>query len=252
MGSRALTDELFEADPREFVAARDQLAKQLRADGERDEAARIKALRRPSVAAWALNQVARHQPAAVRELLDTVGQTRAAQDEVLGGGERDALRAALAQRRHALHRVLDAARGQLEASGRSADAATREIESALQGALDETFIESLQRGELIDLAGGDSDDEDQLAGLLSASVRDAPAPRVSAATEARHKKLADDVTRLEGELEDADLRLRDSDDLVVERERELSDARLARADAQRVRDRAETALERARAKLEHG
>ena len=250
MGSRALTDALFEADPREFVAARDRLSKQLRADGEREEAARIKALRRPSVAAWALNQVARHRPAAVRKLLETVEHARTAQDELLAGGDRGALRAALAERRHAMHDVLDAAREHLEASGRSPDTATREIESALQGAVDDAFITSLQNGELIDLEGGDGDDEDQLAGLLSASVREPPAPRVSPATEARRKKLADEVARLGDELEAATSRLRECDELVTRHERDLNAARAARDDAARARGRAETALERARAKLE--
>ena len=43
----------------EFTAERDAVAKRLRADGEREEAARIKKLRKPSVPAWAVNQAAR-------------------------------------------------------------------------------------------------------------------------------------------------------------------------------------------------
>ena len=55
-------DELFDLPPTEFIAARDALAKQLKADGDAGAAAEVKALRRPSVAAWAVNQVARRQP----------------------------------------------------------------------------------------------------------------------------------------------------------------------------------------------
>ena len=248
MGPGALTDELFEVDPRAFVAARDRLAKQLRSDGDREHAAIVKALRRPSVAAWALNQVARHRPAAVRGLLETVEQARTAQDEVLGGGDREQLRTALVDRRHALHAVIDAAREYLERSGRGAEAATREIESALQGTLDDVFVETLRRGELVDLEAR-GDDDDQLAGLLAASTRDAPTPRVSAAAEARRQKLADDVTRLELELESASARVDEADALSARRERELREAQRERDDAARAHERAVAALERARTKL---
>ncbi|HEX8206307.1 MAG TPA: hypothetical protein VF587_09635, partial [Solirubrobacteraceae bacterium] len=52
----------------EFVPARAELAKALRADGRRDEAAAVAKLPKPSVAAWAVNQVVRTQPALAEEL----------------------------------------------------------------------------------------------------------------------------------------------------------------------------------------
>ena len=55
-------DDLFALPPAEFIAARDALAKRLKADGDATRAAEVKALRRPSVAAWAVNQVARRKP----------------------------------------------------------------------------------------------------------------------------------------------------------------------------------------------
>ena len=45
-----------------FVPERDALAKRLRADKRREDADAVKALRKPSVAAWAANQVLRSQP----------------------------------------------------------------------------------------------------------------------------------------------------------------------------------------------
>ena len=45
-----------------FVAERDALAKRLRTDGRGGDADEVKALRKPSVAAWAVNQVVRSQP----------------------------------------------------------------------------------------------------------------------------------------------------------------------------------------------
>ena len=88
-------DELFSLDPSEFVAARDALAAQLRADGETAAAKEVKALRRPSTAAWAVNQVARQHPELVVAVVAAGRELAAA----LGSGDRDALRRATAQRR---------------------------------------------------------------------------------------------------------------------------------------------------------
>ena len=65
-------DALFDVEPKQFIAARDALAKELRSRGERDAATEVKTLRRPTVAAWALNQVARHDAPIVRTLRDAV------------------------------------------------------------------------------------------------------------------------------------------------------------------------------------
>ena len=49
---------LFEVPPSGFVAARNTLAKQLRAAKQREAATLVAAIRRPSWVDWALNQVA--------------------------------------------------------------------------------------------------------------------------------------------------------------------------------------------------
>ena len=46
-------EELYGLPPGEFTSARDKRAKELRGDGERDAANAVKALRKPTVAAWA-------------------------------------------------------------------------------------------------------------------------------------------------------------------------------------------------------
>src|SRR5438067_4091981 len=158
-----MPDELYEIDPREFVAARDRLAKERRAAGDREGATAIRALRRPSVSAWALNQVARHHADAIGELVAAVEQVRTAQDQVLAGDDRDLLRDALARRRRALHVVTERARAVVEQSGRSGDAAIRDIETALQAPPTPAFVEGLRHGELTDLET--SGDDDQLSAL---------------------------------------------------------------------------------------
>ena len=54
--------DLFEVPPERFIATRDPLVKQLRADGRKADAARVAKRRRPPLTAWALNQVARRSP----------------------------------------------------------------------------------------------------------------------------------------------------------------------------------------------
>jgi hypothetical protein len=46
----------------EFVAARDRLARQLRAAGDREAARQVAGLRRPSISTWAANQLAHAAP----------------------------------------------------------------------------------------------------------------------------------------------------------------------------------------------
>src|SRR3954447_8139768 len=62
-------DRLYGLPLEEFVAERDALAKRLRADKRREEADAVKSLRKPSVAAWAVNQVLRCHPEDRRALL---------------------------------------------------------------------------------------------------------------------------------------------------------------------------------------
>lgn len=61
-------EELYGLPGAEFVVARDALARSLAADQQRDEAAAIKALRRPTRSAAALNALARCEPQKVAQL----------------------------------------------------------------------------------------------------------------------------------------------------------------------------------------
>jgi hypothetical protein len=55
-----MTDELYQVPLGEFTAARDALAARLKAAGDKTAAAEAKRARKPSVAAWAANQVVWH------------------------------------------------------------------------------------------------------------------------------------------------------------------------------------------------
>ncbi len=93
--------QLYSLPPQEFTAERDRLAREARGE-DRALAERIHALRRPSLAAWALNQFARERVDELAALLDLGEQLRAAQ-ESLDAGE---LRALAAHRRDVVSAIL--------------------------------------------------------------------------------------------------------------------------------------------------
>jgi hypothetical protein len=78
----AAADELYGADPAVFVARRTELAKQARTAGDKALAGQIAALRRPTVAAWYMNLLARAGSAELDELIDLGATMRQAQGEL--------------------------------------------------------------------------------------------------------------------------------------------------------------------------
>jgi hypothetical protein len=118
--SNGEADDLYGLALDEFVPARDALAKRLRADGRRDEADEVGALRKPSVAAWAANQAVRTQPRAARELWAAGDELRRAHAAIVGGkGDGGTLREATARQRAALHPLVDAITCLLDHRGHS-------------------------------------------------------------------------------------------------------------------------------------
>jgi hypothetical protein len=92
----AVADQLYALPPEEFTAARDALAK-----AQPAAAKAIKGLRKPSLVAWALNQLVREERSSVEELIALGGELREAQAALEG----DALRA-LGRQRHQLVRAV--------------------------------------------------------------------------------------------------------------------------------------------------
>lgn len=78
-GPDEAAEELYAGPPAEFVARRDALAAQARTRGDRAAAARIKALRRPTVGAWYLNTGARADLPSLGAVLELGGLLRRAQ-----------------------------------------------------------------------------------------------------------------------------------------------------------------------------
>src|SRR4051794_3518844 len=81
----AAARDLYGLDPTEFTSARNQLAKQLKAEGKADESKTIGGLRRPKVSEYALNRVARDDNEVVRRFADAVVSAQRAQAAAIGG-----------------------------------------------------------------------------------------------------------------------------------------------------------------------
>lgn len=127
-------DELFDLPPDEFVAARDALAKRLKAEGDKEASASVKALRRPTVAAWAVNQVARSTAGRkdVAALLQVGDRLRDAHDALLEGKGDAAIREATAERRKLVAKLTKAAMAKLGAGGEAQlDAITHTFDAAV-------------------------------------------------------------------------------------------------------------------------
>src|ERR1700756_2638310 len=111
-------DDLYGLPLDRFVPERTALARQLRSAGRRDDAAEVAALRKPSVAAWAVNQLVRTQRKDVSGLFDAGDALRSAQEDVVAGrGDGRALRAAADRERAAVDALTGAARGLLTSEG---------------------------------------------------------------------------------------------------------------------------------------
>jgi hypothetical protein len=106
--------------PPEFVAARNALAKQLRAEKDRESAATVAAIRRPAWPEWALNVTSQAHPDEIEAFARAAGAVREAQEAALEGQPAD-VRATLDELRQRTAALLTLANGELLAAGRHGD-----------------------------------------------------------------------------------------------------------------------------------
>ncbi len=149
MATDALTaaaDELYALVPEEFTAARNERAKDAKAD-DRVLGQRIGELRRPSPAAWIVNSLVREHPDAVDELLDLGADLRDAQ----AAGDGRALTKIGSERRKLVSGLLQQATRIADAADRSPSRAVLdEVEQTLiAGTVDEAAGEALRTGRLV-------------------------------------------------------------------------------------------------------
>jgi hypothetical protein len=250
-------DELYGLPLQDFTKARDEHARRLRKDGRREEAEAVKALRKPTVPAWALNQLARRHPNEVRELLATGTRMREGQEALLAGGDRSSLQRASSEERRLVAEltrtateIAGEAAGQAQgkapgkAPGKAGTSTSERIRSTLHAAaLDEQTAAELGAGRLVR--------EQEAVGLFGAAP-DAAKPATS------RPRRPDRTDRREGAEQrralEQQLRAARVEEQTARREHAGAVKATARAqkraeDAQRRVDEARTRAEEARSGL---
>lgn len=125
---------LYREPPETFIARRDALVRELKEAGDDAAAAAVKKLRRPTVAAWALNRLSADDPERVDELLASGQALSAAQRSVMGGGSPGELHDATARRRTLVAELTKGAATILRETGRSPDAHLEDLQGMLEAA----------------------------------------------------------------------------------------------------------------------
>src|SRR4051794_40608125 len=146
-------DHLYALPLEEFTPARDAAAKEIRKAGDRETAAIVAKLPKPTPAAWTANQVAREQPELIEAMLEAGEELRVAQEAAVpGGGGRGRRDAPLAERR-AVEAVRAAARGYKPAGKPLSRAMADRLRTTLHAAAsDDAIREALAEGRLFDEA----------------------------------------------------------------------------------------------------
>ena len=137
---------LYAAAPDEFMAARSALVAAAKADGDAPAATEIGKLRKPSLAAWAVNLAARTVPDVVSALTDLGVTMRAAQSRMDTGS----LTAMRGDRDAAVDAFVRAASDAVGASGRSLSAAAQQDvrATAIAALADERASAAVTSGQL--------------------------------------------------------------------------------------------------------
>jgi len=144
----AIAAELYGLVPGEFTGARNDYAKQLRDDGDRELSERVKSLRKASAAAWVVNLLVRHQGDQINQLLELGQALRQAQDDFDG----DALRELNKQRRRLIAAVAGQGRELARDAGQKvSESVVRQVEDTLHAAMiDSDAAAAVRSGVLVD------------------------------------------------------------------------------------------------------
>ncbi len=230
--SGAEIDRLYSSPLDQFTSARDELSRALRQDGDRDAAAEVKKLRKPSVAAWALNQVRFSESEAVERLIAAGETLREAQRRLLEQGERGQLREAVARERGAVEEVVALAEQHLRDAGHplSATVEGKLRDTAHAAALDDDARGGLRSGRLV---------HEHVVSDLGLAGAEIPVRRPAQRPQRESRKLE----ALRRRVEQAQAARDEAQANLREAEREAKAARQAA-------ERAEQRAERARAKLD--
>jgi hypothetical protein len=209
--------ELYGIPPEEFTARRDELSRRMKEGGDDAGAKFVRGLKRPSVAAYLLNLVARQDPDQIERLLD-------AGERLRGAGSRDEIQKAQGDRQSLISAVTRSALSVASDEGRSVSASLKEkvSETLLAVATDEEARILLSEGRLTrEVAPGSLGP----AAVFEFSPEAEPTPKPSD--------------------ERADRLVEEAEGLMAEAKRLKKEANELKAEADRIEREAEAAADRA-------
>jgi hypothetical protein len=231
-------DRLYALPLAEFTPARDRLAAELREQGEREAAAAVKKLRRPTLSAWVINQLVRLHRNEVQDVLAVGEEVRAAQRKAPGAG---ALREITVRRRRVIDRILDLAEGVLAKAGHATGRSTLDTvaETMMAATVDEEAAESVRVGRLARELAAPSGFETMADVPISSKV----ASKGDRPSRARLERAKDQARAAEKEAKEAD---RDARRLEQVEEQARRNAERARRRADRAAERAQELMQKAK------
>ena len=237
-------DRLYALPLEEFIAARNELARDLKKDGDADAAAEVAALKKPTLVAWAVNQLAHTRRREVDLLLDAGKRLVDAQQASIAKGNRTELDTAQTSLRNAVRGLTEAAAGIL---GKRSSASTlaKVAETLRSAATGAEGRELLARGRLVE-------DLSETGWDIVATLTPAPAGRkkkgpsqagARTESEAALRRRREATRKLEEARREAEKRV-----AAARRKEEAAAARLE--DARTARSAAEDELTSVRRELE--
>jgi hypothetical protein len=216
-----IADRLYALRPQEFTQARNQAERELRKAGEREQADQVKALRKPTAAAGAVNRLVREHRPEVDAFLAAAATLRDAQF----AGKGDIASAGMAQR-EALEKLVGL--------GGESVRATLQV-----AAVDDNIAGELLAARLVQ--------EPEPAGFGTLLAHSDPKASAATSAEPRRRGAPAPARR---DHSDARAQLREAQKALAAAETVERQAQRRWAEAQRDREKAQAVVEKARRKLD--
>ena len=220
-------DTLYTAPLDQFVKVRNEIAGRLKKDGDQEAAARIAALKKPSISAWAVNQLARTAALDLQRLIKAGEGLEQAQSRAMSGGDSTGFDAARRDESAAISLVRTSAKKVLPSA--SATLLDRIISTLRAGIATPEGRELLKQGRLtedIEPTGFGS-----FAGLSVPAAPKATTPRKAASSKQQAK-----IDSLRKRLQKADAEAEARETAASDLEDEADDAEAAASKARKAAD----------------
>lgn len=241
-------DSLYQVPLGEFTAARDELAKRLRDEGEREQAEEVKKLRKPTASVWLVNRLSRERELDVQRLAkagEALGKAQA------GGFSSEDFATARDEEQRSLERLHQAARELAEQEGVGAPSVERATQTLRAASLTDEGRKLLKQGRLSEELQPPG--FEALTGVPAAAPKRAAKKRKGHAKEDRKRALTEareTVRRLQAEERELRSSARAAARAAQRAEKEAARLRGEADEAQAAADEAGEQVSRAQAELE--